>query len=82
MWLFRGSQLNWAALTKEALAIDMSVKILSFSLDNADITLRSDHLPLKRFLEKNTLNSKVNNWAVEIEKYQIKFEYIKGIKIL
>ena len=35
---------------------------------------------LKRFLEKNTLNSKLKNWAVKIEQYQIKFEYIKGIK--
>ena len=45
-----------------------------------DIILRSDHLPLKNFLEKKTLNSKVNNWAVEISLYKIKFEYIKGIK--
>ena len=37
-------------------------------------------LPLKRFLEKNTLNPKGNNWAVEIEQYQTEFEYIKGIK--
>ena len=59
--LFRGSQLNWAALTKEAYAIYMSVKKLSFYLDSARITVRSDHLPLKRFLEKNTLNTKVNN---------------------
>ena len=59
--LFRGSQFNWAALTKEAYAIYMSVKKLSFYLDSACITVRSDHLPLKRFLEKNTLNAKVNN---------------------
>ena len=58
----------------------MSVKKLSFYLDDADITLRSNHLSLKRILEKNTLNSKVNNQAVEIEKYQMKFEYIKGIR--
>ena len=42
--------------------------------------MRSDHLPLKKFLEKNTLNSKVNNWAVEISPFRIEFEYIKGIK--
>ena len=45
-----------------------------------DITLRSDHLPLKKFLAKNTLNSKVNNWAIEISPFRITFEYIKGIK--
>ena len=58
---FRGSQLNWATLTKEAYAIYMSVKKLSFHIDTAKITVKSDHLPLKKFLEKNTLNSKVNN---------------------
>ena len=42
--------------------------------------MRSDHLPLKKFLEKNTLNSKVNNWAVEISPFRIQFEYVKGIK--
>ena len=47
--LFRGNQLNWAALMKEAFAIYMSVKKLSFYLDQAEITLRSDHLPLKSF---------------------------------
>ena len=47
----------------------MSVKKLSFYLDDGDITLRTDHLPFKRFIEKSTLNSKVNNWAVEKEQY-------------
>ena len=37
-------------------------------------------MPLKKFLAKNTLNSKVNNWAIEISPFHITFEYIKGIK--
>ena len=41
---------------------------------------QSDHLPLKKFLNKNTMNAKVNNWAVEHESYNLKFEYIQGIK--
>ena len=78
--LFHGSQINWACLTKEAYAIYMSIKKLAYFLEDADITLRSDHLPLKKFLAKNTLNSKVNNWAIEISPFHITFEYIKGIK--
>ena len=58
----------------------MSVKKLSFYLDSAHITVRSDHLPLKRFLEKNTLNAKVNNWAVELESQKIDFVFIQGTK--
>ena len=76
--LFRGSQLNWATLTKEAFAIYMSVKKLSFYLTDATIMLRSDHKPLEKFLQKNTLNSKVNNWAMELEAFNIQFDYIKG----
>ena len=76
--LFRGSQLNWAALTKEAFVIYMSVKKLSFYLTDAQILLRSDHKPLGKFLLKNTLNSKVNNWAMELEAFNIQFDYIKG----
>ena len=76
--LFRGSQLNWAALMKEAFAIYMSVKKLSFYLADAQILLRSDHKPLEKFLLKNTLNSKVNNWAMELEAFNIQFDYIKG----
>ena len=52
--LFRGSQLNWAALTKEAYAIYMSVKKLASFLTDADILLKSDHLLLKKvFAEKH-----------------------------
>ena len=78
--LFHGSQLNWATLTKEAYAIYMSVKKLSFYIDTAKITVKSDHLPLKKSLEKNTLNSKVNNWSVELESQDITFKYIPGIR--
>ena len=78
--LFKGSQMNWAALTKEAFAIYSSIKKLSYYLEDAEIILRSDHLPLKKFLQKNTLNTKVNNWAVEISPHKTQFEYIKGIK--
>ena len=75
--LFRGSQLNWAALTQEAFAIYMSVKKLSY-LTDADVLLKSDHLPLKKFLQKNTLNNKVNNWAMELEAFNIRFEHVSS----
>ena len=75
--LFRGSQLNWAALMKEAFAIYMSIKKLSFYLTDMQILFRSDHKPLAKFLLKNTLNSKVNNWEMELEAFNIQFDYIK-----
>ena len=77
---FRGSQLNWAALMKEAYAIYMSIRRLTFYLTDAEITIKCDHLPLKKFLNKQTLNSKVNNCAVELEQFNSKLEWIKGSK--
>ena len=53
----------------------MSVKKLSFYIDTAKVTVKSDHILLKKFLEKNTMNS----WAVELESQNITFEYIPGI---
>ena len=48
--IFQGSQMNWAAVTRKAYSIYVKVKKSSFYLSDAMITLRSDHLPLKRFL--------------------------------
>ena len=56
----------------------MSVKKLSFYLTDAQILLRCDHKPLEKFLQKNTLNSKVNSLAMELEAFNIQFDYIKG----
>ena len=74
--LSHGSQLNWAAMTKEAYAIYMTVKNSTFYLTGQDI--RSDHLPLKKFLNHKTLNNTVNNWAVEIESFKINFVHFAG----
>ena len=54
--LLRGRQINWAALTKEAHTIYMPVKKSTFYITYHEIMLRSNHLPLKKFLRKMTLN--------------------------
>ena len=69
-----------AALTKEAYAIYMAVRKLSFYITDAEVTIKCDHLPLKKFLQKQTLNAKVNNWAVELEQFNLKLEWIQGVK--
>ena len=79
---FRGSQLNWAAFTKEAYAIYMSVQRLSFYVTDEEMTIRSDHLLLKKFLNKQTMNSKVNNWVVELEQFPLHLEWIPGTRNL
>ena len=56
----------------------MSVRRLSFYVKDVEATIRSDHLPLKKFLNKQTMNSKVNNWVVELEQFRLHLEWIPG----
>ena len=60
----------------------MSVWRLSFYVTDAEVTIRSDHLPLKKFLNKQTMNSKVNNWAMELEQFRLQVEWIPGSRNL
>ena len=39
-------------------------------------------MPLKKFLNKQTMNSKVNNWAVELEQFRLHLEWIPGSRNL
>ena len=65
-------------MTKEAYAIYMTVKKSTFYITGHNVTLRSDHLPLNKFFKKMTLNNTVNNWAMEIKSFKIKFIHIAG----
>ena len=62
--------------------IYMSVRRLSFCVTDAEVTIRSDHLPLKKFLNKQTMNSKVNNWVPELEQFRFHLEWIPGSRNL
>ena len=77
---FRGSQQNWAALTKEAHTFYMPIRKLSFYITDAEVMIKCDHLPLKKFLQKQALNAKVNNWAIKLEQFNLKVEWIQGVK--
>ena len=65
-------------MTKEAYVIYMTVKKSTFYITGHDITLRSDHLLLNKFLKQMTLNNTVNNWAMEIASFKINFIHISG----
>ena len=51
-----------------------------FYITGHNIKVKSNHLLLKKFLEKKTLNAKVNNWAVELEQFKIELDWISGVK--
>ena len=54
---FKGSQLTWATLKKEAYAIYIAFRKFSYYLEGAKTILRSDHAPLQIFVAGKTLNN-------------------------
>ena len=58
----------------------MSIRKLTFYITGHNIKVKNNHLPLKKFLEKKTLNAKVNNWAVEMEQLKIELDWISGVR--
>ena len=54
--LFCGSQLNWAAMTKEAYAIYMTIKKSTLYITGHDVTLRSVHIAGKDNILADTLS--------------------------
>ena len=77
---FHGSQKYWPALVKEAYAVYSAVKRLSYYITGGVVHLRCDHLPLAKFLERNTGSEKVNHWSLEISDQNIVFHYVPGKK--
>ena len=63
---FSDTQCNNAALVREALAIYMSVKWLSFCLQDTECTILCDHKLLGNFVKGKTENNMFNNWPIEL----------------
>ena len=74
------SKFGYAGVLRQKYTIYMAVRKLTFYITGHNIIIKSDHLPLKKFLEKKTLNAKVNNWAVELEQFKIELDWISGVK--
>ena len=73
---FHGTQLQWAALTKEAHAVYRAVEFFSVFITACKVTLRCDHKPLAKFLKGDTRNQMVNRWSLNMQQYDITFEWV------
>ena len=49
-------------------------------LQGANITVKNDHKPLVKFLNRKHANNKVNRWSLELATYNIAFQWISGAK--
>lgn len=73
---FKGTQIAWAALTKEAHAVYRSVEFFHVFITASKVKLRCDHKPLHGFLHGDTRNMMVNRWSIAMQQYNIEFEWV------
>ncbi len=79
---FAKTQCKWAAFTKEAYAVYMAVMFYKVFITGCKVKLMCDHKPLKGFLQAMMKNNMVNCWSINIQEYDISFEWVETSKNL
>ena len=74
------TQRRWPIVEKEAYAIYFALQKLNHYLHDAKFVVRTDHMPLRHLLESPMQNRKIQTWALSIEGYDCKIEYVAGKK--
>ncbi len=69
-------------LVKEARAVKEAVEHFAVFIEGCPVALCCDHKPLERFLEAQTRNEMVNRWSLEIQRFDLKFEWVSSEKNL
>ena len=63
---------------KELYAIVYALDKLHYWVHGAEVTIRTDHKPLKYLLSAEQKNKKYREWALKVDSYNVKIEYIRG----
>ena len=79
---FHGTQLDWAAIVKEAYAVYRGIEHFAVYLTGAQVNLKCDHKPLESFLHGRTKNMMVNRWSLNLQEYDISFGWVATDKNL
>ena len=75
----KGTEKNYSALDREALAIRFVLSRNRYFLLGYPIKIMSDHQPLKYIFNQSDLNARQSRWVEELLEYQIVgFEYVPG----
>ena len=77
---FTETQRKWSTTKQEAYGVYYAITKLNYYLQGMDIIVKSNHKLLVKFLNGKNANNKVNRWSLELETYNITFEWISGAK--
>jgi hypothetical protein len=75
---FKGPQLNWSALMKEARAVMEAVLHYEVFIKGCRTNLMCDHKPLLNFLRAKTRNEMANRWSLAIQEFDIHQEFVSS----
>ena len=73
------SRLRYPVIEKECFAIIYCLTKLRLYLLGADVTVYTDHKPLKSLFTAEMKNTRVQRWAILLDEYQVKIKYRQGI---
>ena len=79
---FTKTQCKWAAFTKEAYVVYAAVLFYKVFITGCKVKLMCNHKPLKGFLQATTKNDMVNCWSINIQEYDISFQWVETSKNL
>ena len=72
------AQQRWSTIEKEAFAVVQSLRKFDAYVHGADITVRTDHKPLRSLFSAEIRNTKLQRWAIQISEYNPRIEYTPG----
>ena len=75
---FGDQQLKWPTIEREAFAIVYSLGKLRPIITGTDITVYTDHKPLKHLFTSDMKNPRIQRWAICLGEFACKIEYISG----
>ena len=73
---FTDTQQKWSTTEQEACGVYYAVMKWNYYLQGAEIIVRNDHNPLAGFLNRINATNRVNRWGLELDTYNITFEWI------
>ena len=76
--LSRSQIKSYSTMEKELFAIHYALNKLHFYLCNAKFTIKTDHQPLKYLFSAEQKNRRCQLWAMTINSYNCRIEYLKG----
>ncbi|GFY31064.1 transposon Tf2-6 polyprotein [Trichonephila clavipes] len=76
--LLTPAERNYSTTEREALAVVWALKKFRGYIEGTEITVASDHQPLKWLLNLQSPTGRLARWALEIQSFTLKIQYIPG----